>query len=86
MSTMSDGKSAAIVKQLLASALGVSVERIGDDAARGTLRGWDSVGHVDVISALEDHFAVALDDADLLRMTSLPEIVTVLRAKGVSLD
>ena len=78
--------SAATVKQVLASALGVSVERIGDDAARGRLRGWDSVGHVEVISALEDHFAVALDDAEVLRMTSLPEIVAVLRAKGVSLD
>jgi len=78
--------SAAIVKQLMASALGVSVERIGDDAARGKLRGWDSLGHVDVITALEDHFAVQLDDAELLRMTSLPEIVAVLRAKGVSLD
>jgi len=77
---------AEIVKQLMASALGVSVERIGDDAARGKLRGWDSLGHVDVITALEDHFAVQLDDAELLRMTSLPEIVAVLRAKGVSLD
>ena len=74
------------VKQLLASALGVSVSRVGDDAERGRLRGWDSLGHVNVITALEDHFAVKLDDADLLRMTSLPEIVAVLRAKGVSLD
>lgn len=78
--------SAANVKQVLASALGISVERIGDDAARGKLRNWDSVGHVDVITALEDHFAVKLDDAELLRMTSLPEIVAVLRAKGVALD
>ena len=78
--------STANVKQLLASALGVSVERIGDDAARGKLRGWDSIGHVGIIAALEDHFAVKLDDAELLRMTSLPEIVAVLRAKGVSLD
>lgn len=78
--------STAIVKQLLASALGISVERIGDDAARGKLRNWDSVGHVDVIAALEDHFAVKLDDAELLQMTSLPEIVAVLRTKGVSLD
>jgi acyl carrier protein len=78
--------STAIVKQLLANALGISVERIGDDAARGRLRNWDSVGHVDVITALEDHFAVKLDDAELLQMTSLPEIVAVLRAKGVALD
>lgn len=78
--------STEIVKQLLASALGVSVARIGDDAERGKLRGWDSIGHVNVITALEDHFAVKLDDAELLRMTSLPEIVTVLHAKGVSLD
>lgn len=78
--------SAAIVKQLVASALGVSVGRIGDDAARGGLRGWDSIGHVNLIAALEDHFAVKLDDAELLRMTSLPEIEAVLRAKGVALD
>src|ERR1041384_426658 len=81
-----DDMSAAIVKQVLASALGISVERVGDDAERGKLRGWDSVGHVDIVTALEDHFAVQLDDAEVLRMTSLPEIVAVLRAKGVSLD
>ncbi|HEY0193276.1 MAG TPA: acyl carrier protein [Kofleriaceae bacterium] len=78
--------STANVKQLLASALGVPVARVGDDAARGKLRGWDSIGHVGVVAALEDHFAVKLDDADLLKMTSLPEIVAVLRAKGVALD
>lgn len=78
--------SVATVKQLLASALGISVERVSDDAVRGKLRGWDSIGHVNAIAALEDHFAVHLDDAELLRMTSLPEILAVLRAKGVSLD
>lgn len=80
------GMSTAVVKQLVAGALGLSVERVGDDATRGKLRGWDSIGHVEVVSALEDHFAVKLEDADLLRMTSLPEIVAVLRAKGVALD
>ena len=78
--------SATIVKQLLASSLGISVDRIGDDATRGRLRGWDSVGHVNVVTALEDHFAVQLDDAELLQMKSLPDIIAMLRAKGVSLD
>jgi acyl carrier protein len=78
--------STAVVKQLLARSLGIAVERVGDDAARDKLRGWDSIGHVNVIASLEDHFGVELDDAELLRMTSLPEIVAVLRTKGVLLD
>ena len=35
--------------------------RVDDDVRRGELDGWDSLGHLDLVSELEAHFAVTID-------------------------
>ena len=74
------------VKEILSRALGVAIGRIPDDATRGKLRGWDSLGHVNVVSAIEDEYKITLTHAEILQMSSLAEILTVLRDKGVALE
>lgn len=46
---------------------------------------WDSLKQMDLVMSLEREYGIALDIADILRMTSVAEIMAVLQDKGVNL-
>jgi len=67
----------------MAEALRLPVERIGADAAMGTVPNWDSTAHMRLMIALEDAFGIELDETRMVEMTSLAAIrdeVAKLRA------
>jgi len=67
----------------MAEALRLPAERIGADAAIGTVPNWDSTAHMRMMIALEDEFGVDLDDRDMVEMTSVARIrATVERLRS----
>ena len=47
--------------------------------------GWDSVGHMQLITHLEDLFGIALEMDDILEFSSYEKGMEILRRHGVSL-
>jgi len=43
---------------------------------------WDSLDHVSLVAAIESEFAVSLDAADQVRMTSYEATAALLEEKG----
>ena len=62
------------IRMLMAEALRLPVERIGTDAAIGTVPNWDSTAHMRMMIALEDEFGINLDESRMIEMTSLAKI------------
>ena len=62
------------IRAIMAQALRLPVERIGADAAIGTVPNWDSTAHMRMMIALEDEFGIALDETRMVEMTSLAKI------------
>jgi acyl carrier protein len=75
---------AARVKQTMALVFNVPAAEIGDDAEIMTVRGWDSLGHANLMLALEEEFGVAVPPEAQVELQSLPEIVDFLRAQAVA--
>ena len=50
----------ARLRRIMGGLFHVEPGSIADDARRGELDGWDSLGHLDLVSALEAEFGVAL--------------------------
>ncbi len=44
---------------------------------------WDSLDHVSLVTAIESEFAISLDAADQLRMTSYVATALLLEEKGL---
>lgn len=80
---MSDSTSAR-VKQVMALAFNVPADQVGDDAAIGDTPGWDSLGHANLMLALEEEFGVTLTPEAQLELQSLPEIVAFLEQAGAA--
>ena len=71
--------------ELLAEVFGLRVPEIQPDLNRCEVGTWDSLKQMDLVVSLEREYGIALDIPDILRMTSVAEIMAVLKEKGVDL-
>jgi acyl carrier protein len=66
------------IRAIMAEVLRLPVERIGADAAIGTVPNWDSTAHMRMMIALEDELGIELDETRMVEMTSFATIRAVV--------
>ena len=66
------------LRAIMARILRLPAERIGPDAAVGSVPNWDSTAHMRIMLALEDEFSVELNESQMVEMTSLAKIRAVV--------
>ena len=56
------------LRQIFGQLFPVDPAELEDDARRGELDGWDSLGHVDLVSELESQFSLRIDPEKALEI------------------
>ena len=69
------------LEQVFAKTFGV--HNVSEATDPEDVRGWDSLGHMRLVQALEMEFQVHFEIEDIMNMDSIGRIMDVLRAKGV---
>jgi acyl carrier protein len=69
------------VIEIMASTFRVDVTKIPENADPSSLSEWDSIKHLSLIIALEEHFQIRFTDDDTVELISLPLIVLVIESK-----
>ena len=69
--------------ELLAEIFGLRVTEIHQELQKCDVGTWDSLKQMDLVISLEREYSISLDIPDILRMTSVAEIMAVLDDKGV---
>jgi len=54
---------------------GIQREKISASTSRADIPDWDSVGHLNLMLGLEEHFGVSFEIDDLTRLTSVKAIL-----------
>jgi len=62
-----------------------NVEDINDDLGPDDIDSWDSLGHVDLVTTLEEIFDISLEVVDISRMYTIGGIKKMLEKYGVKL-
>lgn len=62
------------VKQIIAQAIGVPIERVTDELEYGAIPEWDSLNHVNLMTALEERFCTSIDEDLMVELTSVRAI------------
>jgi len=70
------------INKILVKVFGISEENISDDATMNDIPGWDSLTHMDLITAIEEGFCIELDEDEIAEMTSIGNIRKVLITKS----
>ncbi|MET1414194.1 acyl carrier protein [Roseibium sp. HPY-6] len=76
----------AKLTELLAEVFGLRPTEIHPELQKTDVGSWDSLKQMDLVMSLERAYDIVLDLPDILRMTSVAEIVAVLEDKGVSFE
>ena len=63
------------IKEIIARVLNVALDRITDDLSSGDIPEWDSLGHLAIISTLEQELEIEFPLEDLFDLTSVKSIV-----------
>ena len=66
------------VRDLIALTFGVPVDQISPDTVPADIDDWDSVGHLNLMLALEDTFDIRLDVDDIAQLDSVAAILAYL--------
>ena len=66
---------------LLAETLRVSQDEIGPQTEFGDLPQWDSMGHMEVMVALEKEFGVEINADTITELVSIPAIISYIEAR-----
>ncbi len=66
------------VRKICSDLFRVDAQQLSDNARRGELDGWDSLGHLDLVSALEKQFSVSLTPEQALDIETLGDAKRVV--------
>lgn len=75
-----------MLHDVIARVLKIPVASITDESTPDTLRRWDSLRHLDLMTAVEDAFSVRFSTAEIVRVKSVGDIRRLLRDKGLEVD
>lgn len=70
--------------EIFMSRLRVSPDQI-DNVTYHSVSGWDSIGHMSLIAALEEEFNVSFEPEDILSFTSYENGKNILRKMDVNM-
>ena len=65
-------------RSILARALNVSTETIGDRATIDQLESWDSLGHMRLVLEIEQHLKRELSPMEIVELASLADVQNLL--------
>jgi acyl carrier protein len=72
------------LKNVILTALKLSDWEIDGDTMAHDVPGWDSLSHVDVILAVEEHFSVRFNSREVLALKNIGDLQRLLDSKRQS--
>lgn len=72
------------LKSTIAAALNLPADQVADDSSGQTLPGWDSIGHINLVLALERRFGTSFTVEEIMAMRDVATIRTILEGKSSS--
>lgn len=69
------------VKKIVANVCETKVSKISDKTAIGDFSKWDSMGHLAIISQVEELFEIVFEPEEMLELEDINDIVTAIKIK-----
>ena len=72
------------LKAILAKVLLIEESKVSDEMSRKTVKEWDSMAHLMLVSEIESAFEVTMDDDDIMEIQTVADIKKTLQKLGIS--
>lgn len=71
------------LNKILSQTLNLAEEKLTDELGMGSVENWDSLGHIQIISQLEEEFAIEFRAEHIENMRNIGNIKKVLQEAGI---
>ncbi|MQY62347.1 acyl carrier protein [archaeon] len=72
------------LKDILAKVLLIDESKISDGMSRKSVKEWDSMAHLMLVSEIESAFEVTMDDDDIMEIQTVGDIKKTLKKVGIT--
>ena len=72
------------IKNIMSIVFEESPQNLQDDSSPDSLEKWDSLSHMNLVTALEEEFNVKFTDEEISEMLNLQLIELIIKNKGVN--
>jgi acyl carrier protein len=72
-----------MLHEVVARALRVPAASVNDESSPETLRRWDSLHHLELMTAVEDAYGVRFSTGEMVRAQSVGALRRLLATKGI---
>ena len=69
------------IKNIMSSIFDVELDQINDTTTQGDLEHWDSMGHMNLVVALEEEFELVFDEEEIIEMMNFKLICLIVSEK-----
>jgi len=80
MSSSTDKK----LNDILAKVLLIDESKISDGMSRKSVKEWDSMAHLMLVSEIESAFEVTMDDDDIMEIQTVADVKKTLKKLGIN--
>lgn len=67
------------IKEVMAEVFKIDKDSISDDIRKFEFEKWDSLAHISLVAALEDHFDVVFDVDEIMEISTIEEIENLIK-------
>lgn len=71
------------MKEIMSRVFETAIDEINDDASPDTIEKWDSLHHLFLVLALEEHFGITFSEEEIVEMLNYVLVIETLKKKGV---
>jgi acyl carrier protein len=71
------------IESVFAETLGIAPSLVSDALAYNSIKEWDSIAHMALITALEDNYGIMIETEDVIDMSSVAKARQILAKYGV---
>ena len=72
------------LKEILAKVLLIDETKINDEMSRKTVKEWDSMAHLMLVSEIESAFKVTMNDGDIIEIQTVTDLKKTLQKLGIT--
>jgi acyl carrier protein len=70
------------LRRVVAQTFGLPLESVNDDTSPDSVPAWDSVGQLELVSALEQEFSITFDVEDIMLVNRVGDVRALLAKKN----
>ena len=71
------------VRRVVSQVFRVPIDEVDDDTSPVTVSSWDSIGQLDLVTALEEEFSIKFSPEEIMEMNGVGDIRAVLDRRRI---